>query len=341
MLTIVECRFEVEGELRLHRQFFETEFWGEKARHRMIRVWRNFLSCFALAMTFSWIGAAFAAPSSIAILLSDESAPYQEAMNAIRATLDETRALVSVYPQGGKKQDFSRDRPDLIITVGLRATQDVAAQNLGTPTLAMLIPRQAFEKIAQQRDYRQFSALYLDQPLARQIDLIRLTLPNHARIGAVLGPESQNALKILQSAANDAKYGLVVEKISSEGELLPALQRVLTDSDVLLAMPDQLVFNKGTVQNLLLTAYRYQDPMIGFSQAYVKAGALAAVFTTPEQAGKHAGEVVMRALGGKVLLLPPPEYSKYFSVRVNYQVARSLGISVGDEADILQRLQKK
>lgn len=307
----------------------------------MIGVWRNFLSCFAFAVTFFWIDTASAAPASVAILLSDESAPYQEAMNAIRAALDEARTLVNVYPQGGKKLDFSRERPDLIITVGLRATQDVAAQNLGTPTLATLIPRQAFEKIAQQRDYRQFSALYLDQPLARQIDLIRLALPDRGRIGVVLGPESQNALKTLQSATNDAKYGLVVEKISSEGELLPALQRVLADSDVLLALPDPLVFNKGTVQNLLLTSYRHQDPIIGFSQAYVKAGALTAVYTTPEQAGKQAGEIAMRALGGKVVLLPPPEYPKYFSVSVNYQVARSLGISVGDEADILQRLQHK
>lgn len=292
-------------------------------------------------MAISWTVTAFATPPSIAILLSDESSPYQEAMNAIRVALDETRALVSVYPPGGKKLDFSRDRQYLIITVGLRATQDVAAQNLGTPTLAMLIPRRAFEKIAQQRDYRQFSALYLDQPLARQIDLIRLALPDRTRIGVVVGPESQDALKILQSAANDATYGLVAEKINSESELLPALQRVLADSDVLLAIPDPLVFNKGTVQSLLLTSYRYQDPMIGFSQAYVRAGALAAVYTTPEQAGKQAGEVAIRALGGKVALLPPPEYPKYFSVSVNYQVARSMGISVGDEAGILQRLQHK
>lgn len=91
----------------------------------------------------------------------------------------------------------------------------------------------------------------------------------------------------------------------------------------------------------MITAYRYQDPMIGFSQAYVKAGALAAVYTTPEQTGKQVGEIAMRALGGKVVLLSPPKYPKHFSVSVNYQVARSLDISIGDEADILQRLQYK
>lgn len=260
-------------------------------------------------------------------------------MNAIRAALDKARARVSVYPQDGKKLDVSRDRPDLIVTVGQRATQDVAAQNLGTPTLATLIPRQSFEKIAQQRDYRQFSALYLDQPLTRQLDFVRLALPDRTRMGVVLGPESKDALKALQSAANDARLDLAVEQIRSEDELLPALQRVLADSDVLLAMPDTLVFNKGTVQSLLLTTYRYQNPMIGFSQAYVKAGAMAAVYSTPEQIGKQTGEIVMRALAGKVVMLPPPEHPKYFSVSVNYQVARSLGLSVGGEMDMLHRLQ--
>lgn len=290
-------------------------------------------------MNLAWASAAAATPPSVAIILSDESTPYQESLNGIRASLDAERALVNIYSQSSKTLDFSRDRPDLIITVGERATQDLAAQNLPTPTLAILISRYAFENIARQRNYRQFSALYLDQPFARQIDLIQLALPDHKRIGVVLGPKSKDALTKLQSAAKDAKYGLVVEKISSESELLPALHRVLADSNVLLALPDPLVFNKSTVQGLLLTSYRYQDPMIGFSHAYVKAGALIAVYTTPEQAGKQAGEIAMRALEENMVLLPPPGYPKYYSVSVNYQVARSLGISVGDEADILQRLQ--
>jgi ABC-type uncharacterized transport system substrate-binding protein len=104
-------------------------------------------------------------------------------------------------------------------------------------------------------------------------------------------------------------------------------------------LPDPLVFNKGTVQSLLLTTYRYQDPVIGFSQAYVKAGALAAVYSSPEQIGRQTGEALVRVLAGRALLLPLPEYPKYFSVSVNYQVARSLGLSVGDEALIYQKLK--
>jgi ABC-type uncharacterized transport system substrate-binding protein len=248
--------------------------------------------------------------------------------------------VVNVHSQSGGKIDFSRENPDLIVAVGVSAAQELAAQNLSIPVLAVLIPRQAFEKIARQRDHKLFSAVFLDQPLARQMELIRLALPDRGRVGVVLGPDSLWAQKSLQAAASGAKLGLAVEKISAAEELLPALQRVLADSDVLLAVPEPLVFNKGTVQSLLLTTYRYQEPVIGFSHAYVKAGALASVHTTPEQVGRQAGEVVSRVLVSRPAWLPPPEYPKYFSVSVNYQVARSLGLSIGDEAVLLQKLKR-
>jgi ABC-type uncharacterized transport system substrate-binding protein len=141
-------------------------------------------------------------------------------------------------------------------------------------------------------------------------------------------------------AASEAKLELAAEKIGTAEELLPALQRVLADSDVLLAVPDPLVFNRGTVQSLLLATYRFQDPVFGFSHAYVRAGALASVYTTPEQAGWQAGELVLRVMGSRPVLLPPPEYPRYFSVSVNYQVARSLGLSVADEAELLRKLKR-
>jgi len=304
--------------------------------------WRLLFAPFVLALLFAWASVVSAASANIAIVLSDDSVPYQETANNIRALVEQgaVRAAVSIYSPAGKKPDFVRERQDLIVAVGVRAAQEMVALNLTTPILTTLIPRQAFEKIARQRDYRQLSAVYLDQPLARQMELIRLALPDRSRIGVVLGPESQDALNALQLAAKEARFGLAVEKISAAEELLPSLQRVLADSDVLLALPDPLVFNKGTVQSLLLTTYRYQDPVIGFSQAYVKAGALAAVYSTPEQAGRQAGEMLQQVLAGKSWVLPPPEYPKYFSVSLNYQVARSLAINVSDEMALYQQLKR-
>jgi putative ABC transport system substrate-binding protein len=294
-----------------------------------------------IPLVLAWAQVASAAPANIAIVLSDDSVPYQETANNIRVFIEQgtTRAAVSIYSLSGKRPDFVREHQDLIVAVGVRATQEMVALNLTIPILATLIPRSTFEKISRQRDYRQFSAVYLDQPLERQMELIRQTLPDRTRVGVALGPESRDTVELLQFAAKEAKFGLVVEKIGSAEELLPALQRLLADSDVLLALPDPLVFNRGTVQSLLLTTYRYQYPVIGFSKAYVRAGALAAVYTTPEQTGRQAGEMLQCVLHGEAWVLPPPEYPKYFSVSFNYMVARSLAINVCDEMALSRKLK--
>lgn len=295
-----------------------------------------------LFIGMAWAGILCAAPVNIAVVLSDESAPYKDTASSLRTTLGQSsiKAAVNVYSRSDGKIDFLREIPDLIVAVGVSAAQELAMQNLPIPVLAILIPRQAFDKIARQRDHKLFSAVFLDQPEARQMELIRLAIPDRGRVGVVLGPDSVGSLKSLQAAASEARLGLVAEKISAAEELLPALQRVLAESDVLLAVPDPLVFNKGTVQSLLLTTYRYQDPVIGFSHAYVKAGALASVYTSPEQVGRQAGDIVLRVLANRPTWLPPPEYPKYFSVSVNYQVARSLGLSIGDELSLLQKLKR-
>lgn len=296
----------------------------------------------ALLAGLSWASVLFAAPANIAVVLSDESAPYQETASSLRAALGQssTKAEFNVYSQAEPPPDFLIGRPDLIVAVGVSAAQNLAAQNLPIPVLAVLIPRQPFDKIARQRDHKLFSAVFLDQPLARQMELIRLATPDRERVGVVLGPDSAGTLKSLQAAASEAKLGLSAEKISAAEELLPALQRVLADSDVLLAVPDPLVFNRGTLQSLLLATYRHQDPVIGFSHAYVRAGALVSVHTTPEQAGRQAGEVVSRVVGSRPVSLPPPEYPKYFSVSVNHQVARSLGLNIADEAELFKKLKR-
>lgn len=79
-------------------------------------------------------------------------------------------------------------------------------------------------------------------------------------------------------------------------------------------------------------------PLVGFSPAYVKAGALLALYSTPAQVGARGGEVLRQALAGKVL--PSPQWPREFVVAVNQDVARSLGFAL-DEARIGEQLRQK
>jgi ABC-type uncharacterized transport system substrate-binding protein len=316
-----------------------------KRQRRLGGRWRALA---ALLLGCAASSAAFATPDSIALILSEEGGVYQEFANQFRTSMDAAGARnvrVSVLsaaklPPGA---DPSLAAADLLVTVGVRATEEVLRSRPRTPVLATLVPRSSLgflKKDAEAKD-RAFSAIYLDQPLARRFALIREVLPGRTKVGVVLGPDSAGDQRALQAAARDQGLLLYAEQIAAPDELLPALRRLLTEVEVLLAVPDGLVFNRTTAQSVLLTSYRAQDPLIAYSQSYVSAGALAAVHSTPAQLGQQAAELVSRLAKAGTTTLPAPQYPKYFSVSTNPQVAHSLGIDVPEEAILQQRLMAR
>lgn len=296
-----------------------------------------------LVLLVCWLVAgsvgAHATPVSVALILSDDSAPYQEFASRFRSALGTRGPVVSVT----RASDFSSTRegaevPELFVGVGMRATEAVLRAGAGRPVLAVLVPRLAYPHLRSLAAGNAFTAIYLDQPVSRRMALISEALPDRKKVGVVLGPESAGELRALQTAAREKGLTLVSERIDQADELLPALKRVLAESEVLLAVPDPLVFNRHTAQSILLTSYRAQNPLVGYSQAYVGAGALLAVYSTPGQIAQQAAELVLQMPHNSSATLPAPQYPKYFAVGVNAQVARSMGIAIEPESVLLERL---
>lgn len=239
-------------------------------------------------------------------------------------------------------KDLAQEKPDLILAVGVQSLSLAAGTSV--PVLGVLVPQVSYEKIraehARSNASGKFSAIYLDQPLPRQFNLIRAVTPKASSVGVLLGPSTQHQNTALLGAARHHDIGLVLERVDAEQNLVSKLRRTLDESSVLLALPDALVYNRETAQTILLTSYRHEKPVVGFSHAYVKAGALAAVFSTPTQIARQAAEIVRQAIASQQSLLPEPQYPKYFSVDINRQVARSLGINVDEENLIYEKLLK-
>jgi ABC-type uncharacterized transport system substrate-binding protein len=292
------------------------------------------LACILVAVVTTAASAA-----RIDVVVSDESAPYLEAANAFTETLarsGERAPKVTVLAAAelrGAKAD-ALDDSSLVVTIGAIAAHAVLERHGSYPVLSIVIPKSTFESLhceATSLERQRCSAIYLDQPLARQLNLIRAALPARRHLGVVLGPTSGEALPELREEAAQRKLSLASRVISDSSQLYPALQAVLSDSDLLLAMPDGVVLTVASARSVLVSAYRFQVPVIAFSESYVKAGALLALYSTPEQVGRQAAELVVAGLQGGVAPLPQPQYPKYFSVGVNEQVARSLGIRIADE----------
>lgn len=284
--------------------------------------------------------AAALSAAEVEVVLSDASGLYAQAAAQLKAELGTgVRFTQATAEQVERRRNGPA--PQAVVALGSRALQAVLAEDSAVPVVAALIPRRAFEAArAQARTpSRAVTAVYLDQPWPRQLNLIRLLLPGRTRVGVIAGPEWDASLQLLQNAARERGLTVVRQTVTSGRDAHHALMYVLMDSEVLLAVPDNDVFNASTLPNILLTSYRWHQPVIGFSPAYVQAGALAAVYSSPQQVMGQAAEILQRVLAGGPL--PQSQYPRQFSVGVNATVARSLELQVEDESVLAQRLMRE
>jgi putative ABC transport system substrate-binding protein len=139
---------------------------GSTFRHVM----RLGVACVCLALV-----SAQAVAARVAVVLSDDSAPYQEVYQVIRAYLDDTPHKVSrEYAEG--LTALALNEANLAVAVGVRAAESLAALPARPPVLAVLVPRAWYVKTGNARQAdggrRSMSAIYLDQPFERQVRCI-------------------------------------------------------------------------------------------------------------------------------------------------------------------------
>jgi putative tryptophan/tyrosine transport system substrate-binding protein len=231
------------------------------------------------------------------------------------------------------------ENSELVIALGVKALEASAKLKFTTPVLGVFTPMPTFNSllVKAKRDLGNFGAIVLDQPFWRQIFLMRSILPEAKKIGVLLGPTSSQFADAIKEEGEESGFSVMEENVFREPDLIPKLNDVLETSDVLMAVPDPMIYSRETAQPILLTSYRYLKPIIGYSQSYVRAGALAAVYSSSKQLAKQAAEIAIKSQQSPSLL-PPPQAPKYFSILVNYQVARSLNITLKSNEEIYQKV---
>lgn len=299
-----------------------------------------------LILLLGWLlSATMSVAASVLVVSSERSAAYEEAAEALMAELERGgvgRTEVEFVTASDWSQGNDRSSK-LIVTLGFEAAQALVSSDVRTPVLSALLPRSSFERVLRASGRKvssQLSAIYLDQPLSRQVALIRLALPSVRRIGVLWGTESLIHAPSLRLLAPSSGFQFVEANVIASEPLFPGLKRVLDDSEVLLALADPTVYNSNTIQNVLLASFRARVPVLAFSPAYVRAGALLALYVTPTQVGQQVASVVRGVLQGKALP-SSPAYAQNFSVAVNGHVARSLGLALDADGLASQLRQRE
>jgi len=228
----------------------------------------------------------------------------------------------------------------LLIAVGSQTTKALLESNISTPILSVLIPRH-ISKSLQTRFPRKnnWSRILIDQPLDRQFNLITVLLGSNKTSGILLGPYTKDLTKSLQKTSIKTSQQINIEEIKNTDELTSSLKALSNKSNVLLTLPDPIIYNKSTIRGILLLAYRNKLPIIGFSQAYVKAGAIAAVYSKPEQISNQISNIASLFFINNNFD-QKEYYPDEFSVALNKKIARSLGIKLATNKAITQQIKK-
>lgn len=283
-------------------------------------------------------GAAWSETLNVSLILSDSSPPYRQFAESFNKALAANKADVTVVES---QLTGSAAHADLIVAVGMKATEIAFVTN-GTPVLAVMVPETGYQELlaraSRQPSAHKISAIYVNQPWDRQIDFLHAALPERRRIGLLYSPDTRIDVEGLRERIARRGGLLVAQPVSSEDRLYPILESVLAKSDALLAIPDNAIYNSSNIRNTLLTSYRLGVPLIGLSQSYVNAGALCAVFSTPEQVADQAVAVAISF--SQNVRLPAPQYPADFTIAVNQQVARSLGIELPSPEQIRSQMDK-
>lgn len=272
--------------------------------------------------------------AEISVLVPETGGIYRETAASLMKKLDRPDWKVTLTTPERRAARGG----NLTIAIGARALE-LALATRARPVLSVLVPRQTYEFMAAGQP--QVSALYLDQPLSRQLQLLALALPEFDRAGIPLGPSSKGLSAALNSAAKDSGIPVNIAFVEKEGELYAALTRLAEDSQAFLLLPDPLVIQRGTLQNFLLHTYRLRKPVLAYSAPLVQSGALLALYSTPAQQGEEAAEWVQASWKRGEFRLGAPRYPKRFMIAANRTVARSLEIELPSEEVLSRQLEAR
>jgi ABC-type uncharacterized transport system substrate-binding protein len=312
------------------------------------------ICCFCLLLVAVSVAGVTAAPRAtsnlnIDVILTDGRKEYQDVFNSLKdhvSLQSANQITLTPYSANAYRPDYSRKnpQPDLIITIGTAAANAVASTTGTTPVISSFLPESNFKDIWKKYHYP-VSGIIIDQPVERFSKLLGIILAKGSKVG-IFSNDGDDKYNNIRSLLDNSGLSLVIEKIDN---LVTAkdISRLLQSSDLILLLPELSAISPQRAKWLLYMAYRQAKPVIAFSPSYAKAGALAAIYTTPEAIGLQLGKSIIKiaqsseSVAHTVMTLGYINYPEYFSVATNNQVAKHVGIYLIDDKQLEDEIQAR
>lgn len=249
------------------------------------------------------------------------------------------RELKGAFPDAiiAPAASITKTNPAVYVTVGPTALRTLLTRPASGAVIALFTANHLYNEIvtgAPEARRLTVTGIYADPSPADQFRLIAAMFKKRVAVAVLITERTAHLLPTLSAAAVQTDTDLLIERIGTADLLDRALNRGST-AQVLLALPDSSIYNSQAVRHILLSTYRRNQAVVGFSESLVNAGALASTYSTIEDIIVQLREMLVEyATAGR---LPNPQFPKYFRVATNDHVARSLNVLIDDSVRQLAR----
>ena len=279
-------------------------------------------------------GAVFADKSTVLIIKSSDNSYFNSSVEQLIQHSPQADFKITTL-EALQNNNSSVPVSSLIVTFGLEAANFSDQLKPQMPVIHSYITE---FQLQQHSDNMQHHVILLDQPITRYLSFIKLLLGS-SKIGVI--KSKSNAFDSEQIHNLNTSLGIQLDQrlFSSGDNPVNIVRDLIRKNDVLLSLPEPEVYNRNTLKGILLTAYRQNKPMISYSPSQVTSGALAAIYSSPQNIGHQISALLNKILQDLSFRPESVYFASEFDVRINQNVAKSLGLHLPDKEDLINQLK--
>lgn len=225
----------------------------------------------------------------------------------------------------------------LWLALGPRAAAQLAGSRV-QHRAAFLVPDEALPP--------SLTAVRLTPDLARQLSWLRHAFPGRHRLLVLRHQDHRDSAQNLSLAAQQAGFQLDIVRVNNADEAVPALSAAMQkqrSASLLWLLPDPQVLTTNSVVALVHSALAARVPSVGFSDYFLRIGAVAAVHLDYPACAKQAIDLARQDPPVDNTIDANPDATIHFGPQashllVDQRLAERLGITVrgGTEIELLR-----
>lgn len=273
------------------------------------------------------------AEKTAVVIKSQDLSAYNEVVKGFQdECIRNSITIKAVYDLNGKMKNGQKtvhkiinEKPDIILTIGVLATTIAKEKIEDIPIVfCMVINHERF-----QLSGLNITGIATEIPIEEQLKGFQTILYPLKNIGVIYDPSKTGVIIAnAEKKVEDIGVDLVKYEINSSEEVPEAIEGLTGRIDALWLLPDSTVVTKKSFDIIKSTALEKKIPLLCTSDVFVKAGALAAVFSdykfVGRQAAQLAGEILSQTDPGSLGIVNPDS----FKLAVNADTAEKLGIEL-------------